>query len=293
MLNIEATSNCTASCNMCPRAQIDSFGYLTVETFDRILSQALPHKVWEICLAGRGEPTLHPLFPKLVSRLALTGIRSSVVTTGANLNRKNLDACVRDIQHVRLSVSSVRRDIFSKVHVGLNYDRIWGQIEDLAAEAGKKVIVHLTGGPIIYAGLPETVEKLRGLGINAFRLLPLWNRGGDIASRMENRTRRNLAHSLGITLTEKEHVQMPRVLFALNILGHKLKNPHYCPVGDSSVSVSYKGDLLGCFQDFGHTSTLGTIFSDTLSNMVKSRRSKLGSMPICRNCDAGKVALLA
>jgi hypothetical protein len=173
--------------------------------------------------------------------LALTGIRSAVVTTGANLNRKNLDACVRDIQHVRLSVSSIRRDIFSKVHVGLNYDRICG----------------------------------------------------DIASRIENRTRRNLAHSLGITLTEKEHVQMPRVLFALNILGHKLKNPHYCPVGDSSVSVSYKGDFLGCFQDFGHTSTLGTVFSDTLSNMVKSRRSKLGSMPICRNCDAGKVALLA
>jgi radical SAM protein with 4Fe4S-binding SPASM domain len=85
---------------------------------------------------------------------------------------------------------------------------------------------------------------------------------------------------------------MPRWLFALHILKHKLNNFQYCPVGDSSVSVSYKGDLLGCFQDFGHTSTLGTVFSDTLDDMVKSRRSRLGKMPICRNCDAGKVALL-
>jgi MoaA/NifB/PqqE/SkfB family radical SAM enzyme len=291
MLNIEPTSNCTAACSMCPRSQIDSFGYLTLEIFEKVLSQAHPSQVWEICLAGRGEPTLHPRFPELTRRLSETGIPCSVVTTGANLNRKNLDACIRDLNHIRLSVSSAQRDLFAKIHVGLNYDRIWGNIEALAKEAGKKIIVHLTGGPEIYPGLPETVNRLRAIGVEQFRLLPLWNRGGDISSRTENQARRNWVKSLGISMTEKEHMQMPLWLFALNLIGHKARNLDYCPVGDSSVSMSYKGELLGCFQDFGHTSVLGSVNGVSLSEMVRLRRLRLGKMPICINCDAKKVAL--
>jgi MoaA/NifB/PqqE/SkfB family radical SAM enzyme len=291
LLNIEATSNCSASCSMCPRTQIDSFGFMEPETCERLISQVDARRVWEICLAGRGEPTLHPRFPRLLEIVAASGIRTAVVTTGVNLNRKNLDACVRHADRIRLSVSSARRDLFAKIHVGLDYDRVWDRIETLAGEAAPKVFVHLTGGPDIYAGLPETVERLRELGIRNFQLLPLWNRGGGIDSRIENRARIAMATALGLTLSEEEHLQMPRWLFPFHLLGHKLTNRRHCPVGDSSMSVSYEGEFLGCFQDFGHTSVVGSVFTDSLDGIVRSRRAKLGRMPICKGCDAHKVAL--
>src|SRR5262245_36792290 len=62
LINVEATPSCPAACSMCPRESIKEYGFISLEMMDRIVSQIDPSYVWELDLAGRGEPTIHPEF---------------------------------------------------------------------------------------------------------------------------------------------------------------------------------------------------------------------------------------
>lgn len=291
LLNIEATSHCPAQCSMCPRWQIDKFGFLQPATLERILSQVSGDRVFEIDLAGRGEPTTHPQFPLLAEMVGRSGIPAAVVTTGVALGDKVLAACVRHLDRIRLSVSASDEEVFGRIHVGLSHARVWKNIVRLAEVAADKTVIHLTGGPAIYASLPDTVDRLRRLGFRDLRLLPLWNRGGELASRIENQRRLELMDALNLNPFEDAYLGMGKAAFLLRMAGMKLFNRHYCPVGESSLGITYEGVILGCFQDFGCTSPQGSVFTTTLEEAYQARSRRLGHMPICAGCDAHQVVI--
>lgn len=291
LVNVEATPSCPAACSMCPRSVIKDYGFMMLETMDKIVSQIEPSYVWELSLAGRGEPTVHPEFHELLKIMRRSGVVTDVTTTAVTFNQRNIDACVKNVDVVRLSVSSIQKEVFDKVHIGLSHEKIWRNIAALAEAAGDKVIVHLTGGPVIYSTLPETVAHLRSLGLNRIYLFPLWNRGGDILAEQESGYRQRLMHELELNVSESEYkTGMGKVKFMLNALLGTLQNRHFCVIGDGSVSVSYKGDILGCFQDFGHVSNIGNIDDDNLKKIVKSRVKLLGNMDVCQGCNSHKIA---
>ncbi|GED78639.1 MULTISPECIES: radical SAM protein [Pseudomonas] len=289
LVNVEATPSCPAACSMCPRSVIKDYGFISLETMDKIVSQIDPSYVWELDLAGRGEPTIHPEFHELLRMMRRSGVLTDVTTTAVTFNQRNIDACVQNVDVIRLSVSSIQKEVFDKVHIGLNHEKIWRNIAALAEAAADKVIVHLTGGPAIYSTLPATVAHLRSLGFKRIYLFPLWNRGGDINAKLESEYRQKLVRELGLNLSESEYkTGMGKVKFMLNALLGTLENRNFCAIGDGSVSISYTGEILGCFQDFGHVSNIGHIDDDNLKKIVKSRVKQLGNMEICQGCNSRK-----
>jgi len=292
LLNIEPTPSCPASCSMCPRSVIKDDGFLSLEMMDKIMSQVEKDYVWEVDLAGRGEPTIHPQFHELVKMMGRPGVPTDVTTTGVTFTQKNIDALIDNVDIIRLSVSSFSKPIFDMVHIGLDYDRIWRNIAALGEAAGKKVYVHLTGGPIIYDSIPETVEKLRSFGYENFYLFPLWNRGGELDYLEDNKKRAQLSRDLGINLSESEYrTGSGKVKFFLNTMLGVAKNRQYCPIGAGSLSISHKGDILGCFQDFGHVSNVGHVDKDPLRDVIRNRVGNLGKMKICQGCNSRKAAM--
>lgn len=292
LINVEATSRCPASCSMCPRDLIHTHGNMELKTMEKVVSQVNSDYVWELDLAGRGEPTIHPEFAELISLMKVPNVKSCVVTTGVTLTQKNIDAIVNGVDVVRLSVSSRDQKAFEKVHIGLKYEKIWANIAALAEAAPEKVTVHLTGGPAIYDGLPQTVQHLRSLGLKRMYLFPLWNRGGFFDSRIETERRKSLMESLEIPPSESEYSSGGKLAFWADLAVGKLKNSTYCPVGDSSMSVAYDGSVLGCFQDFGHSSLLGSIWKTPIYEQYVERKKILGKMKVCVGCDSYKVALI-
>lgn len=289
LINIEATPSCPAACSMCPRSVIKDYGFMTLETMEKIVFQIQPSYVWELSLAGRGEPTIHPEFHELLRIMRGSNVITDVTTTAVTFNQRNIDACVKNVDVIRLSVSSIKKEVFDKVHIGLSHEKIWRNIAALAEAAAGKVIVHLTGGPVIYSTLPETVAYLRALGLNRIYLFPLWNRGGDIMAELESGYRQRLVRELDLNVSESEYkTGMGKVKFMLNALLGTLQNRNFCVIGDGSVSISYKGEILGCFQDFGHVSKIGHIDNDNLKKMVKSRVKQLGNMAVCQGCNSHK-----
>jgi MoaA/NifB/PqqE/SkfB family radical SAM enzyme len=292
LVNVEATPSCPAACSMCPRSSIKDYGFMSLDLMDTIVSQIDPSYVWELDLAGRGEPTIHPEFHELLRIMRKSGVLTDVTTTAVTFTQRNVDACVNHVDVIRLSVSSVRKEVFDKVHIGLDFQKIWRNIATLAEAAAHKVIVHLTGGPVIYASLHETVDHLRQLGFQRIFLFPLWNRGGDINAKLESEHRARLVQELGLNVSESEYKSgMGRAAFLANALLGKLQNRNFCAIGDGSVSVSYKGDILGCFQDFGHVSNIGHVERDHLRDIVYSRVKRLGNMEICQGCNSNKAVM--
>lgn len=259
---------------------------------EKAVSQIDASYVWELSLAGRGEPTIHPQFPELLRIMARAPVKTDVTTTGVTFTAKNIEACVNNVDIIRLSVSSIRKEVFDRVHIGLSHQKIWQNISALAEAETKKVIIHLTGGPVIYDSLPETVAHLRRLGFENMHVFPLWNRGGEIATVEIDKRRAYLVKTLGLNCSESEYKSgMGRYKFILNTAWGKLLNQDFCTTGDGSISISYSGDVLGCFQDFGHTSNIGNIHTDDLKTLVRKRVMQLGKMPVCKNCNVNQAAL--
>ena len=80
---------------------------MTLDVMESVISQVDPSFVWELDLAGRGEPTIHPQFDDLLKIMSKASVPTAVVTTGVTLNQRNVDALVNNIDLIRLLLSSV------------------------------------------------------------------------------------------------------------------------------------------------------------------------------------------
>ena len=281
LVNIEATNRCHGRCAMCPREDIGAHGDITLGTLALITRALSPALVHEVSLAGRGEPALHPRLGDLLAQLRATGIPASLVTA-TGLEAGALAGVAELLDILRVSVSSVDRAVFSAVHRGLDYDRVWANIEGAARLMPDRIVVHLTGGPTIYDTLPETVSRLRALKLRRFTLLPLWNRGGTLKTEPDEARRLRLVRTLQLEAEEGRSGRNYLEDWMSGVAG----NSRFCPIGDGSISILFNGEISSCFQDFAGSSVHGTIRNLDLSEYRVARRAVLGKMPICRRCDA-------
>jgi len=292
LINIELTSRCFANCAMCPRQEVTDFGSISEETMETVLSQIDPEFVWEVNFSGRGEPTLHQNLPAVLSKLQRTSVKSALVTTGVCVTPAIAEALDSNVDKIRLSVSSFDSESFSRVHTGLNYKTVWENIAFMAKRFPQKIVCHLVGGPPIYDSLPETVAHLRSLGLSELYLFPLWNRAGSQETKQIRAKRLALLEELQIPPSEQEYANGDDEAFKADNVKYCEVNKNYCPVGDSSMAIGYNGDIVGCFQDFGHKTVLGNIHRDNLKEVYERRKMLLGNMAICNGCNTKKEALV-
>lgn len=264
---------------------------MTADMLKLILSKIHKEDVYEIDLAGRGEPTVHPDFFDMIDILKDSPVPKKLTTTGVTLSEKRLYLLENSIDAIRLSVSSINRDVFEKVHCGLKYERIWENISKLANVAAEKTTVHLVGGDIIYDSVPETVSKLRQLGYKDINLFPLWNRGGDIKVEPLEKKRSTLIKQLNLNAIESTcRGGASKISYIYACSKKWIKNINYCPVGDSSICISHDGSILTCFQDFGKRNILGNIHDMSIKKIIDYRLKKLGNMGICKTCNTKEQA---
>lgn len=280
LLNIEATSFCNANCSMCPRDCVKEFGYLSLETVDMLIDKVKDIALFEISISGRGEPTFHPRLVEIVEKLRELKTRISVVTTSDGLNENNYKEIVNSLDILRLSVSSIDQTTFSKVHRGLDYKKIWDNIQRLVSYDPKKLHIHLVGGEETYSQLEPTIKFFKEHGVNNIFLFPLWNRGGNVEEQEILDIRKKLVEQYGVFYSEDEYLDENKV--------KQLGNQNYCPIGDTSISVNFKGDMIGCFQDFDNKTKICNVRDDV--DFLKERSKLLKKMPVCMSCNSAKQA---
>ncbi len=280
LLNVEATSFCNANCSMCPRDCVKEFGYISMETVEMLVDKVKDIALFEVSISGRGEPTFHPHLVDIINKLRDLKTTISVVTTSDGLTEKNYKTIVNSLDILRLSVSSIDRTTFKKVHRGLDYDKIWENIEKLTLYDPEKLHIHLVGGEETYPMLEPTIKYFKERDVNNIYLFPLWNRGGNIEEQEIQEIRKRLVEEYGIFYSEDEYLDENKV--------RQLSNPNYCPIGDTSISINFKGDMIGCFQDFNNETRICNVRDNV--NFVEERAKMLKKMPVCRNCNSATQA---
>jgi MoaA/NifB/PqqE/SkfB family radical SAM enzyme len=275
VINIEATPRCFADCSMCPRELIKQFGDMEIGMaikIGNVLNKIPKDEISEVSIAGRGEPTLHPYFGKYIKSIS-SKHKLSVVSTLANMNDEIIDSLNQYVSKLRISISSVKKETFLKVHRGLDYKIFWKNFDLLVENFdSQKIIIHLVGGSVIADGLEETILYLKNKGINNIFIFPLWNRGGSKEQTFLDRD--YYMNKYDIKASESEYLDLS-------------SNKRHCILGDSSLSINYNGDVTACFQDFAYNNIIGNIQTDSYDLLLNVRKKHLKRMEICKKCNSG------
>lgn len=280
LLNLELTSFCEANCSMCPRDRVKDFGYISLEAIDNLIKKIENYILFEISLSGRGEPTFHPQIVEILKKLKKLSTKISVVTTTDGLDENNYKECVDNLDILRLSVSSIEPETFKKIHRGLDYDKIWHNIDMLVNYRPDKLNIHLVGGEDTYSTLEQTIKYFKQHNINNIHLFPLWNRGGNVEEQEITSLRKYLVEKYKIFYSEDEYLPEEKVKL--------LEKENYCPIGDTSIVVNYKGEMIGCFQDFENLTKICNVNDDV--DFVIERSKVLKKMPACFGCNSVTMA---
>jgi MoaA/NifB/PqqE/SkfB family radical SAM enzyme len=143
-LTIELTNYCNLRCLYCPSPlKPREQGFMSAETFSRLLEQIKTLGIYRVRLVGLGEPTLHPDFPRYVYALAGTVPVFSVTTNGQWV-KGEMPGVMGDsaIDLVNISVDGTTREEYEHWRVGGDFDRLLSNLTRLR-EAKRRARSHV------------------------------------------------------------------------------------------------------------------------------------------------------
>jgi len=131
---IEPVSSCNLRCPMC--FQVDKsftkkpyMGIMDFGLFTRVIDECAENGTRAITLASRGEPTLHPRLPEMLSYLKGKFFEVKLNTNGTHLSEKLCRSIFENnIDILVLSIDSEIPDIFESIRYGADYKKVLNNI---------------------------------------------------------------------------------------------------------------------------------------------------------------------
>ncbi len=175
---IEIANYCNLSCKYCPYPNQSRLrGFMSIDTFKKVLLLARKCNQNKIYLHNFGEPLLHPQLEIFIEEAAKNGIECSFYTNGILMKREKIDSLYRAGLR-SISISNHVSEISKKVIEEIKYSKYELVIEDIY----NPTFIHDWCGQVDYKGCTHICSKSASPCIfereNAFVIL--WN--GDIAS---------------------------------------------------------------------------------------------------------------
>lgn len=127
---IDICAACNAACPFCPRMYMPedrSKGYMKIELFKFILSEAKKEGIKNIRLYSTAEPTLHPKFAEIINLLKDGNFIISI-TTNASLLEKNIDALMK-VDILKFSIEGWDKESYEKYRYPLKFDKVYNNIK--------------------------------------------------------------------------------------------------------------------------------------------------------------------
>lgn len=194
-ISTDPTNKCNYNCKWCNSG---GFRSRRAESMPpgHLLKLADFYKDWGVrstCVAGGGEPTLHPEFTPFLYRLAENGIDVGVTTNGSALTDEQIEAIVRSCRWCGFSMDAGERDVYNKLH-GLPknskaFDRVLDNMAKLVAARDRlgsrlgityKFLAHPGNTHTIF----KAAERARSLGANEFYMRPVGLENIDTGTKM-------------------------------------------------------------------------------------------------------------
>jgi radical SAM protein with 4Fe4S-binding SPASM domain len=135
---IETVNTCNARCIMCgidfdkkAKAIIDK------DLFEKITLEISQHRdhVKKVSLYLDGEPLMDKKLPEKIRRMKAAGVKIVNIATNASLLHEKWGKALIDagLDEIYITIDSLKKDIFEKIRVGLDFDAVYQNTIDLIA----------------------------------------------------------------------------------------------------------------------------------------------------------------
>jgi MoaA/NifB/PqqE/SkfB family radical SAM enzyme len=281
--NMEWTSKCNARCVMCPQQLIHKPQLMQHDTFHKVLARINPNDVYRAVIAGYGEPTTHPLFERFIDDVGDHPVRFDLVSNGQELDERRLRHIDGKVDLMLISFSSIDPEVYSKVHVKLDHERVKRNIQ-LAQKIFRKTAfgISLTPLPECLDTLPQTIDWLKQQGVQVLTLSPtLYNRGGTLDDH-ETSTRRlrQLIDDYDLHSQELDFIPSFR-----DSLAQRWSNRFKCTPRNSDIFITASGEYLYCYNDISHRHTLGDVDQLSIRDALAKREQSRPIEALCNDCN--------
>ena len=99
--HISLTGECNLNCSYCSVSKRKKHEQLDVETIVNYISKLIPRGLKSVIFTGGGEPTIHPDWNEIVTKLRLFNLKFGLITNGVGLENRNLEI----FDWIRISVN--------------------------------------------------------------------------------------------------------------------------------------------------------------------------------------------
>lgn len=141
-LDIEPTNACNLKCPMCPRTVLlqdeskkDQFsiGMMKMDTFKKVIDEAVEIGVYSIKLNWLGEPLVHPNIVEMVRYAKVKGIVDVMLNTNAVALTKELSKGLIDagLDKIFFSFDSPYKEKYEEIRIGAKYEEALDNIRTI------------------------------------------------------------------------------------------------------------------------------------------------------------------
>ena len=291
LIQLQTINACNAACAMCPYPVFkDVFprGRMDDALFDRVTDEIARHpEVKAFIPMLQNEPFLdRRIFEKVKRFKAATGgrVRVELVTNGAFLTEENV-ARIADsgLDVVDVSLDALSREVYARVRVGLDYDRVLAGVERLLAAKLPATSVFMR-----LVKVRDNVHEVRAFarawrrrGVPVF-MYTANNRAGAVAGFDETQR----IPDAEIPLRSRVGRRLVRAW-----MGH-------CPIPFSSAYILHDGSMILCAHDWGRRELLGNVRDASIAEIWNGDRMRAiralvserryAEVPACAGCSLWK-----
>jgi MoaA/NifB/PqqE/SkfB family radical SAM enzyme len=291
LIQLQTINACNAACAMCPYPVYrDVFprGRMDDALFDRVTEEIARHPEAKVFIPMlQNEPFLdRRIFEKVARFKAATGgrVRVELVTNGAFLTEENvarIAECGLDV--VDVSLDALSREVYARVRVGLDYDRVLAGVERLLAAKlpATSVFVRLVKVRDNVHEVRAFARAWRRRGVPVF-MYTANDRGGAVVGFDDTQR----IPDAEIPLRSRVGRRLVRAW-----MGH-------CPIPFSSAYVLHDGSLILCAHDWARREILGNVREATIAELWNGERMReiralvserrYGEVPSCAGCSLWK-----
>lgn len=140
MVVFEGFNGCNARCVMCPyKIMTRPKVVMPMELFKKVADDCVTHGVKVFDLNFYNEPLLDPLLFDRIKYLKERGVTVKFFSNGSVMDEKKVDGLLSSgLDMVNFSVDGASREVYEKIRVGLNYDRMIRNINWVLDERKKR-----------------------------------------------------------------------------------------------------------------------------------------------------------
>lgn len=129
MVLVEATTDCTLNCIMCPRSKLEQqAGYMRFDIFKKVVDECSRHlSLGELLFSGIGEPLLHPNILEMGALAKSKGVPRVRFTTNATLlNEQKTEEILKGkiCDEIGFSLDALTEETYKKLKKGAHFQTV-------------------------------------------------------------------------------------------------------------------------------------------------------------------------